>query len=210
MLHSILNFASFIAFVVGATFGINRGIEEPRYDVVEHISNAVEIRQYRKRIAAATTVATGGPENPRGEAFRLLAGFIFGANKARQKIDMTSPVAVSSAGTKMEMTAPVAVDSSDRGLTMRFFMPAEYSKERLPEPSDPRVRLVEMPPTTMAVLSFSGSTGDRAVAVQTAALMKALQQTTWRVLGPTVALFYNPPWTLPFLRRNEVAVPVSR
>jgi SOUL heme-binding protein len=88
MLHSILNFASSIAFVVGATFGLNRGIEEPRYDVVEHISNAVEIRQYRKRIAAETTVGAGGPENPRGEAFRLLAGFIFGANKARQKIDM--------------------------------------------------------------------------------------------------------------------------
>jgi SOUL heme-binding protein len=209
MLHSILNFASSIAFVVGATFGINRWIEEPRYDVVEHI-NAVEIRQYRKRIAAETTVAAGGVKNVRGEAFRMLAGFIFGANKARQKIDMTSPVAVSSAGTKMEMTAPVAVDSSERGLTMRFFMPVEYSKERLPEPSDPRVTLVEMPPTTMAVLSFSGSTGDTAVAVQTAALMKALQQTTWKVSGPTVALLYNPPWTLPFFRRNEVAVPVSR
>jgi hypothetical protein len=210
MLHSILNFASSIAFVVGATFGINRGIEEPRYDVVERISNAVEIRQYRKRIAAETTVAAGELENPRGEAFRLLAGFIFGANKARQKIDMTSPVAVSSAGTKMEMTAPVAVESSESGLTMRFFMPVEYLKEQLPEPSDPRVRLVEMPPTTMAVLSFSGSTGDTAVAVQVATLMKALQQTTWKVSGPTVALFYNPPWTLPFLRRNEVAVPVSR
>jgi hypothetical protein len=72
----------------------------------------------------------------------------------------------------------------------------------LPEPSDPRVRLVEMPPTTMAGLPFSGSTGDTAVAVRTAALMKALQQTTWKVSGP-----YNPPWTL---RRNELAVPVSR
>jgi SOUL heme-binding protein len=91
----------------------------------------------------------------------------------------------------MEMTAPVAVDSSERGLTMRFFMPAEYSKEQLPELSDPRVRLVEMPPTTMAVLSFSGSTGDRAVAVQTAALMKALPQTTWKVSGPTVALLFK-------------------
>jgi hypothetical protein len=209
MLQSILNFASSIAFVVGATFGINRGIEEPRYEVVERTSDSVEIRQYRKRLAAETTVAAGGSEHPRGEAFRVLAGFIFGANKAHQEIGTTSPVVVSSAGTKIEMTAPIAVNSSESGLTMRFFMPVEYSKERLPEPSDARVRLVEIPPTTMAVLPSSGSAGDTAVAVQTDALMKALRRTTWKVSGPKVAFFYNPPWTLPFLRRNEVAVPVS-
>jgi hypothetical protein len=210
MLQFFLSVASSVAFVVGATFGLNRGIEEPRYEVVERIGNAAEVRQYGRRIAAETTVAAGGPENPRTEAFRALAGFIFGGNEAHQEIDMTSPVTVISAGTEMAMTAPAAVDSSESGLTMRFFMPVGYSKERLPEPSDPRVRLVEMAPTTMAVLPFSGSTGDAAVSVQTAALMKALQQTTWRVSGPTVAFFYNPPWTLSFLRRNEVAVPVSR
>jgi hypothetical protein len=92
---------------------------------------------------------------------------------------------------------------------MRFFMPAKYSREHLPEPSDPGVKLIELPPT-VAVLQFSGSTGDAAVTIYTVVLMKALQPTKWKVAGPATAFFYNPPWTLPFLRTNEVAVPVSK
>jgi hypothetical protein len=92
---------------------------------------------------------------------------------------------------------------------MRFFMPAEYSRDQLPEPSDPRVKLIELPPTAVAVLRFSGPTGDAAVAINTVALMKALQPTKWKIAGPATAFFYNPPWTLAFLRTNEVAVPVT-
>src|SRR5271169_2308563 len=77
-------------------------------------------------------------DNPRNEAFRAIAGYIFGANKGRQKIDMTAPVEITSSGQKIAMTAPVEAQSSDKGLVMRFFMPAEYSREQLPEPSDPR------------------------------------------------------------------------
>ena len=46
--------------------------------------------------------------------------------------------------------------------------------------------------------------------IYTVMLMKALQSTKWKVVGPATAFFYNPPWTLPFLRTNEVAVPVSK
>jgi SOUL heme-binding protein len=123
---------------------------------------------------------------------------------------MTSPVEISSSGRKIAMTAPVEVTSSHSGLVVRFFMPAKYSKEQLPEPSDPRVKLIELPPTTVAVLRFSGSTGDAAVTIYTVLLMKALQSKKWKVAGPATALFYNPPWTLPFLRINEVAIPVSK
>jgi hypothetical protein len=89
-------------------------------------------------------------------------------------------------------------------------MPAEYSREQLPDPSDPRVKLIELPETTVAVLRFSSSTGDAAVSIYTAELLKVLQPTAWKVAGPATAFFYNPPWTLPFLRTNEVAVPVSK
>src|ERR1700722_14188240 len=158
MLHAVLDFISSIGFAIAATFGINRGIEQPHYDVIERIGDAVEIRQYPKRIAAETTVEAGKSDNPRGEAFRTIAGYIFGANKGRRKIDMTAPVEISSAGKKIAMTAPVEV-KSDNGLVMRFFMPAKYSQEQLPEPSNPQVKLIEMPPTAVAVLQFSGSTG---------------------------------------------------
>jgi hypothetical protein len=209
MLQSVLNFISSVAFAVAAIFGVNRGIEQPHYDVIERIGDAVEIRQYPKRIVAETTVVASKSDNPRREAFQAIAGYIFGANKGHQKIDMTAPVEISSSGEKIAMTAPVEVKSSDSGLVMRFFMPAEYSRERLPEPSDPRVKLIELPPTTVAVLRFSGSTSDAAVTIYTVVLIKALQPTKWKVAGPATAFFYNPPWTLPFLRTNEVAVPVS-
>jgi hypothetical protein len=209
MLQAILDFVSSIVFAIAATFGFNMGIEQPRYDVIQRIGDAVEIRQYPNRIAAETTVEANKSDNPRGQAFRAIAGYIFGANKGRQKIDMTAPVEISSAGKKIAMTAPIEVKSSDSGLVMRFFMPAKYSREQLPEPSAPQVKLIEMPPTTVAVLQFSGSTGDAAVAIHTVMLMKALQSTKWKVAGPATALFYNPPWTLPFLRTNEVAVPVT-
>jgi SOUL heme-binding protein len=210
MLQSVLEFFSSIAFAIAATFGFNIGIEQPRYDVIERIGSAIEIRQYPKRIAAETTAEANKSNNPRSEAFRAIAGYIFGANKGRQKIDMTSPVEISSSGAKIAMTAPVEVNSSDSRLVMRFFMPAEYSREQLPEPSDPRVKLIEMPPTTVAILRFSGSTGDAAASTYAAELMKALRSTKWKIAGPATAFFYNPPWTLPFLRTNEVAIPVSR
>jgi hypothetical protein len=209
MLHAVLDFISSVAFAVAATFGINMGIERPHYDVIERIGDAVEIRQYQKRIAAETTVEANKSNNPRSEAFRAVAGYIFGANKGHQKIDMTAPVEISSSGDKIAMTTPVEVKSSVSGLVMRFFMPAKYSREQLPEPSDPRVKLIEMPPTTVAVLQFSGSTSDAAMTIYTVMLMKALQSTKWKVAGPATALFYNSPATLPFLRTNEVAVPVT-
>src|SRR5580704_15226307 len=109
MLHAVFDFISSVAFAVAATFGVNRGIEQPHYEVIERIGDAVEIRQYPRRIAAETTVEASKSDHPRGEAFRVLAGYIFGANKGRRKIDMTAPVEISSAEKKIAMTAPVEV-----------------------------------------------------------------------------------------------------
>jgi hypothetical protein len=167
MLRSILDFISSVLFLVLSTFGINRGTEQPEYQVLERLGPQIEIRQYAPRIAAETTVDRGQSGNPRGEAFRIIAGYIFGANKPRLKIDMTSPVEIRTAGRKIAMTTPVEVDKSGSKLVMRFFMPVSYSIKDLSEPSGPRVRLVELPSMTVAVLRFSGSTGDSAVSEQT-------------------------------------------
>jgi effector-binding domain-containing protein len=199
-----------VLFFVLSIFGINIGTEQPDYQVLERLAPQIEIRQYAPRIAAETKVDRGQSGNPRGEAFRIIAGYIFGANKPRLKIDMTSPVEIRTAGSKIAMTAPVEVDKSDSSLVMRFFMPASYSLKDLPEPSDPRVRLIELPSMTVAVLRFSGSADDSAVFEQTEMLLKALQKTRWKVSRQVTAFFYNPPWTIPFLRRNEVAIPLSK
>ena len=72
------------------------------------------------------------------------------------------------------------------------------------------MRVVEVPGETMAVLRFSGSTGDARIAERKEALLRELRGSAWAPTGEPVFLGYDPPFTLPPLRRNEVAVPVRR
>jgi effector-binding domain-containing protein len=209
IIQSVYGFVVSIVAAVVSIFGVNMGTEQPRYDVLERIGDNIEIRQYGPRVAAETIVDTSKSDNARGDAFRLIAAYIFGANKTQEKVAMTSPVEINSPGTKIAMTAPVEVNNSDNELVMRFFMPSKYSIDQLPEPSDPRVKLTQIPSATVAVLRFTGSTGDPAVATRTAELIKALQSMKWKVAGPATAFFYNPPWTIPILRTNEVVIPVT-
>ena len=210
IIQSAFAFLTSIATAFVAIFGINMQTEQPRYDVLERIGQSVEIRYYRPRVAAETTIDATKSDNARSEAFRLIAGYIFGANKTTDKIAMTTPVEISAPGAKIAMTAPVEVNKSDSALVMRFFMPSQYSINQLPESTDSRVKLIEIPKTTVAALQFSGSTGDGAVAERATELTKALGSTNWKIAGPATAYFYNPPWTLPFLRTNEVVIPVAK
>ena len=210
IIQSILAFITSAMFFVLSTFGINTGTEQPKYEVVERIGDSVEIRRYAPRVAAETSIDVTKSGNPRGEAFRIVAAYVFGANKGKKKIDMTSPVEVKTAGEKIAMTAPVEIDKSETRLVLRFFMPSQYSRDTLPEPIDNRVRLVDIPSQTAAVLRFTGSTDAAAVSTRTAELLGRLRETNWRIEGTPTAFFYNPPWTIPFLRHNEVAVTVSK
>jgi hypothetical protein len=187
--------------------GIRSGTEEPRFEVVETIGE-VEIRRYAPRIAAETTVA-GTEEAARNEGFRRLAGYIFGGNVRRDRIAMTAPVA-QSRGERIAMTAPVAQAGDAAGSRIRFFMPARYTMDTLPVPDDASVTLVTVPEETVAVLRFSGVPRAEAVAANTARLNTALEASPWAATGPVQAWFYDPPWTVPALRRNEVVAPVAR
>ena len=91
---------------------------------------------------------------------------------------------------------------------IRFFMPAKWSLATLPVPDDDAVRLVEVPAETFAVLRFSGDRGPRAIAERTDELLNTLRDKGFEPTGEPVAWFYDPPWTVPFRRRNEVAVPI--
>jgi hypothetical protein len=187
--------------------GIRVGTEEPRYRVVDRIGD-VEVREYGARIAAETTV-TADDEEARSIGFRRLAHYIFGGNRTRTSIAMTAPVAQSTDSQQIAMTAPVA-QSTDGGTSIiRFFMPSEFDLDSLPEPTSDTVRLVSVDSETVAVLRFSGDRGPAAVARQQSALLDAVGRSTYRAVGEPVAWFYDPPWTLPFRRRNEIAVPVS-
>ncbi len=206
MSTKILDAATQIVGGVGALVGIRTGTEEPM-SVREASVGDVEIRRYGPRIAAQTVVR-GGEIEARNAGFRLIAGYIFGGNHRKTKIAMTAPVAQQNE--KIAMTAPVAQSRGAEGESViRFFMPSKWSMDLLPEPDDERVELVEVPGETYAVLRFSGNRSPAAVAAKTDELLNALRGSDFQPSGEPVAWFYDPPWTLPFRRRNEVAVPVA-
>ncbi|HKV19604.1 MAG TPA: heme-binding protein [Mycobacterium sp.] len=193
-------------------FGIRVGTEEPHY-IRTPVGDGVELRQYGPRIAAETTVVSRDEELARSIGFRKLARYIFGGNHREEAISMTAPVAQQAgrAGDDIAMTAPVAQSrASDDRWTIRFFMPSKWTMDTLPAPDDDDVALVTVPGETVAVLRFSGDRGSAAVAAHTETLVKALHDKGIEIVGDPVAWFYDPPWTLPFLRRSEIAVPVRR
>jgi hypothetical protein len=188
-------------------FGVRSGTEEPSYQVLDHVGTA-EIRQYNSRTAAETTVAND-EVTARSDGFRKLAKYIFGGNAGQQSIPMTAPV--SQAGQEIAMTAPVAQTSSGGNQwAIRFYLPAGMTEATAPRPLDASVRIITVPPTSMAVLRFSGSPTPEAVASEDAQLLEALRGSRWMAESNPVSWFYDPPWTIPPLRRNEVAVEVKR
>ncbi|AKK30394.1 heme-binding protein [Mycobacterium sp. EPa45] len=207
MLKTIVGTAVQIAEGVGNIVGIRLGTEEPEF-TVERTIDGVEIRRYGPRIAAETAI-DADEEAARNQGFRLLARYIFGANSGSTKIAMTAPVA-QQPSEKIAMTAPVATQRMPSGQwVIRFFMPSKYTLETLPTPKDDRVRLVPVPAETVAVLRFNGSTDPAAVNARIGQLLKTLYRHEIEATGDPLAWFYDPPWTLPCRRRNEVVVGVA-
>ena len=167
----------------------------------------MEVRRYGPRLVAEVTVDGSDERAARSEAFRLLAGYIFGGNRGKVDVAMTSPVAVARGKQQIAMTSPVETAAAGDRLTMRFFLPSRLTLDTAPQPDDPRVRLRVVPGETLAVLRFSGFADD--TGARRAELLRALDGSPWRPTGDVTAMFYDPPWTIPFLRRNEVAVPVA-
>lgn len=204
MLKKIVGTLGQVAEAGGSIVGIRTGTAEPSFTVQRQV-RGVEIRRYGPRIAAETTI-DADEEKARSEGFRRLAGYIFGGNTTKSKIAMTAPVAQQQSE-KIAMTAPVAAARDDRGQwVIRFFTPVEYTMETLPTPNDERVRLVDVPAETVAVLRYSGIASPAAVASHTGELLTILRDNGFEPMGEPFSWFYDPPWTIPFRRRNEVVV----
>lgn len=200
-----------------SAFTIEDRLSVPGDDGTRH----VEVRRYGDRVAAEVIPRDDGAPTTGNAAFRLLFDYISGANRQGETVAMTTPVARPTgggrAGTKIPMTVPVESTGSDRtgaagedAYVMRFFLPDGSTPDTAPVPTHARVRIVGLPGRDMAVLRFSGFRNDDRTEARKAALLAALDRTAWRPVGQPVAWFYDPPWTLPFLRRNEVAVAVER
>lgn len=195
-------------FLITIVKGVAMATEEPPFKSVFK-DGAFEIREYPPLIAAEVTVS-GARSEAVSAGFRLLAGYIFGGNTRKQSIAMTAPVVQSEAlNEKIAMTAPVTQIPDPAGWVIRFIMPASYTLETLPTPNDQKVRLTPLAPIRMAVVSFSGLVDDGDVEKQTALLRAFVASQTLTAVGVPSLARYDPPWTLWFLRRNEIMLELA-
>lgn len=199
-------FRSIILALAVTMLGVSPAMaaEEPAFTLVKKQGN-FEIRDYAPVIVAEVTLQ-GGAERARSAGFQPLADYIFAKDRKGPQIAMTAPV-TQAPREQIAMTAPVTqrADSAS-SWTVGFTMPAKYTMETLPAPVDPNVKLVSHAARRVAVLRFSGlgSTGD--MEQKRGELMKQVETLGLTAVGAPVFAFYDPPWTLPFARRNEVMV----
>jgi len=208
MWQSLFYYVVLMLESVAGAFGV-RLYEEPAYVVIDRVNDRVEIRRYASRLAAEVALLKAG-DGARGKAFQLLFNYISGANRSvtgAAKIAMTAPVAIIIDSERVRMTVPVESEQTDGLMRMRFFLPERYATETAPLPLDKRVQLISIPARTIATLRYSGSGKD--FAERQSALMTALAETRWRPIGQPYTLYYDAPFTPPFLRRNEAAVGVE-
>ncbi|MGV8804886.1 MAG: SOUL family heme-binding protein [Polaromonas sp.] len=206
-------------------------VEEPKFEVLAQDGN-YEIRKYGAVIIAETLVQGDiGAASEKG--FRLIADYIFGNNqapasvppaaaeqKSSEKIAMTAPVVAEpvAGSSKIAMTAPVTVEPAADALSIQtasqwrihFVMPSQYTLASLPKPKNEAVKLRELPPATFAVLSYSGLNTTSRVQEKTEELQRWMASKNIEPLGPPQLARYDPPWTLPMWRRNEIKIEIRR
>ena len=193
--------------------------EEPKYQTLRQEGD-FEIRRYAPMLIAETT-AEGDMDAASNTGFRRIADFIFGNNRAAgsdasAKIAMTAPVAVEPQSTKIAMTAPVTVEpqaltsmQSVMQWRIHFVMPSHYTLATLPQPNNPLVQIKELPAKTFVVHRYSGFNTISRVQIKTDETLAWMQREGLRTLGTPQLSRYDPPWTLPMFRRNEIWVEIE-
>lgn len=189
-------------------------IEEPTYMIVQ-TNDTYEIRKYNSYLVAQTSVS-GTFDEMGKDAFKILFKYISGQNKKREKIKMTAPVIQESAqdqGQKISMTAPVIqeIDKTDaQSATYSFVMPETFTMQTLPLPMDARVKLVKVPEKIVAVRRYAGSWSEEKYKQNEVILLKGLKDAGLKTIGTPSFARYNSPFSLWFLRRNEIMIEVMQ
>lgn len=184
------------------------GVEEPAFKL-ELSQDNFQVRDYAPTVVAETTVQ-GDAWGSRFEGFGPLADYIFANGREGEKIAMTAPVTQQAPREKIAMTAPVTQEARDNGRwTIAFTMPAGSTLQSLPAPVSPDVKLTEQPSRRMAVYSFTGLATASDMEAAKKALLQKVSSAGLTPRGEPVFAFYDPPWTMAFLRRNEVMIEVA-
>ncbi|MFX0086539.1 MAG: heme-binding protein [Candidatus Hodarchaeota archaeon] len=205
----VLNFIFSIVCLIGIlivawtslSYFTTRGIEEPKYILIKKFPE-FEIREYSPYIIAYTDVFSSF-NGSSTSGFRILANYIFGGNLSSKKIKMTAPVIQEPTSEKIEMTAPVIQEKSDSGYQIAFIMPQKYTLSTLPQPIDSRVKIKEVKKEIRAVYTFKGWTTEKKVKSKQNNFIRLLEENNL-VYKQIKLAQYDPPYTPPYMRKNEL------
>ena len=179
---------------------------EPPHEVLKR-DGKIEVRQYQTQVIAETFVSE--EYDRAGTAgFRRLAGYIFGGNREKEQIAMTAPVLQEPRSRQIAMTAPVLQEKTKDGWWMAFILPTDITMANAPQPDNPDVKLRELPAKKLVSLQYSGWNSPEKMQAQAETLSDWIEKQGLEPVRPPQMASYDPPWTLWFLRRNEVQIEV--
>ena len=184
-----------------------RTADQPSYQVLNKVGN-IQIRHYPALLIAETTIVDDY-KNASNQGFQRLAGYIFGNNQKQQSLVMTAPVIQERQAETLAMSAPVLQQKSGAVWLMAFVLPTGYSVSTAPIPNDKAVTIKELPDKKVAVIQYTGSLCDSGIEKNAGTLSIWLNQQGFKALSPARSAAYDPPWTLPFLRHNEVHIDIE-
>jgi effector-binding domain-containing protein len=202
----------FKTFILSFIFITNQlmATEEPEFTVLFQEEN-LEIREYEPRIIAHVK-ANGDFDDASSKGFKMLADFIFGnntINNTSQKISMTAPVSASISSKTISMTAPVIAENNNNEWSIAFVMPKEFTIATLPVPNNQNIKITALPKEKFAVVVFSGLVRESSYNKKANLLIEFIKKKRLTPLSSIQIARYNPPWTLPFFRRNELMVKID-
>lgn len=184
--------------------------DEPEFKLILK-EDKFEIREYSPKIIAQVEVF-GDFDDASSKGFKILADYIFGNNTStdgNSRIEMTAPVEMEPLPQKINMTKPVLNEGSDNNWIVSFIMPNEFTLETLPKPNNKSIKILSLPKEKYAVIVFSGLVRESSYLEKEKLLNQFIKEKKLKTSGEIKIARYNPPWTLPFFRRNELMIKVN-
>ena len=202
----------FLASIIFSNIFFNPAMatEEPEFKLISEEAE-FQIREYDPKIIAQVEVE-GDFDEASSMGFKLLADYIFGNNLldgTSKKISMTTPVEMTPLAENLLMTSSILDDQVNNKWSINFIMPQEFSLDTLPKPNNSQVNIIEVPKEKYAVIVFSGLIRESSYAEKVELLSNYLEENSFKQQGAIKIARYNPPWTLPFFRRNELMVRID-
>ena len=184
--------------------------DEPDFNLILK-EDKFEIREYASKIIAQVEVF-GDFDDASSKGFKILADYIFGNNTSadgNSRIEMTAPVEMEPLPQKINMTKPVLTEGNDNAWIVSFIMPNDFTLETLPKPNNKDIKISSIPKEKFAVIVFSGLVRESSYHEKETLLNQFIEEKKLKTSGEIKIARYNPPWTLPFFRRNELMIKVN-